>query len=73
MGRSATDAVELMHAGTERMREHLPRPRGSLGHLEEEKRQRGPDRASTWYFTRDLDENVENNFKWVLDCAKGRL
>ena len=30
-----------------------------------------PDRASTWYFIRDLDDNVEKNFRWALDCAKG--
>ena len=73
MGRSATDAVELMHAGTERMREHMPVTAAeSLGHP-----RRGeapnvvPDRASTWYFIRDLDENVEKNFRWALDCAKG--
>jgi len=73
MGRSAADAVELMHAGTERMREHLPTshrihwvtPEGG------ETPNVVPDRASTWYYIRDLDENVEANFKWVLDCAQG--
>jgi aminobenzoyl-glutamate utilization protein B len=73
MGRSATDAVELMHAGTERMREHLPiTQRTHWVTLEGgEAPNVVPDRASTWYFIRDLDENVEKNFKWALDCAKG--
>jgi aminobenzoyl-glutamate utilization protein B len=30
-----------------------------------------PDRASTWYFARNLDERVEDHFQWILDCAKG--
>jgi len=72
-GRSATDAVELMHAGTERMREHLPEthrihwvtPEGG------EAPNVVPDRANTWYFVRDLDENLESHFRWVMDCAKG--
>ena len=73
MGRSATDAVELMHAGTERMREHLPTTQRTHWVTLEggEAPNVVPDRASTWYFIRDLDENVENNFKWALDCAKG--
>ncbi len=73
MGRSAADAVELMHAGTERMREHLPTTQrthwvtlegGEVPNIV-------PERASTWYFVRDLDENVESNFRWTLDCAQG--
>ena len=73
MGRSATDAVELMHAGTERMREHLPTTQRTHWVTLEggEAPNVVPDRASTWYFMRDLDENVEKNFKWALDCAKG--
>ena len=73
MGRSATDAVELMHAGTERMREHLPTTQRTHWVTLEggEAPNVVPDRASTWYYIRDLDENVENNFKWALDCAKG--
>jgi len=30
-----------------------------------------PDRATTWYFIRDLDEHLESRFDWVMDCAKG--
>jgi aminobenzoyl-glutamate utilization protein B len=73
MGRSAADAVELMHAGTERMREHLPTTQRTHWVTLEggEAPNVVPDRASTWYFIRDLDENVEKNFQWALDCAKG--
>jgi len=73
MGRSATDAVELMHAGTERMREHMPTTQRTHWVTLEggEAPNVVPDRASTWYFIRDLDENVEKNFQWALDCAKG--
>jgi aminobenzoyl-glutamate utilization protein B len=73
MGRSAVDAVELMHAATERMREHLPvTSRTHWVTIEGgEAPNVVPDRASTWYFVRDLDENLKNNFSWVMDCAKG--
>ncbi len=73
MGRSAADAVELMHAGTERMREHLPTTQRTHWVTLEggEAPNVVPDRASTWYFIRDLDENVEKNFQWALECAKG--
>jgi aminobenzoyl-glutamate utilization protein B len=73
MGRSAADAVELMHAGTERMREHLPTTQRSHWVTLEsgEAPNIVPDRASTWYYIRDIDENVENNFKWAIDCARG--
>ncbi len=73
MGRSAADAVELMHAGTERMREHLPqtsrihwatRSSGEVPNVV-------PDRASTWYLIRDLDENLEAMVSWVRECAEG--
>ena len=73
MGRSAVDAVELMHAGTERMREHTPvTQRTHWVTLEGgEAPNVVPDRASTWYFIRDIDENLESRFDWVMDCAKG--
>ena len=73
MGRSATDAVELMHAATERMREHIPvTQRTHWVTLEGgEAPNVVPDRASTWYFIRDVDENLESRFSWVMDCAKG--
>ena len=73
LGRSATDAVELMHAATERMREHLPLSQRTHWVTLEggEAPNVVPDKARTWYFIRDLDENIEGNFKWVMDCAKG--
>ena len=73
MGRSATDAVELMHAGTERMREHTPVTERTHWVTMEggEAPNVVPDRASTWYFIRDIDENLEDRFEWVMDCAKG--
>lgn len=71
MGRSATDAVELMHAGTERMREHVPLT-ARLHWVTTEGGEAPnvvPDHAATWYFVRDTDKNVEADFKWVMDCA----
>jgi len=71
-GRSAVDAVELMHAGTERMREHLP----STARIHWVTMEGGeapnvvPDYASTWYFVRDTDDKLEADFNWVMDCAK---
>ncbi len=72
MGRSAVDAVELMHAGTERMREHTPvTQRTHWVTLEGgEAPNVVPDRARTWYFIRDIDENLESRLSWVMDCAK---
>jgi len=73
LGRSATDAVELLHAGTERMREHLPVTQRSHWVTLEggEAPNVVPDHASTWYFIRDHDENLEKHFNWIMDCAKG--
>jgi aminobenzoyl-glutamate utilization protein B len=72
-GRSAADAVELMHAGTERMREHLPITQRSHWVTLEggEAPNVVPDRASTWYYVRDVDENIQENFEWFRDCAEG--
>ena len=73
LGRSAADAVELMHAGTERMREHLlPTSRVHwVTTFAGEAPNVVPDQATTWYFVRDLDENLESLVAWVYDCAKG--
>jgi aminobenzoyl-glutamate utilization protein B len=71
-GRSAADAVELMHAGTERMREHL-KPTHRIHWVTPEGGKAPnvvPDRATTWYIVRDLDENLEEVRDWVLDCAE---
>ena len=73
MGRSAADAVELMHAGTERMREHLRTTQRMHWITVEGGKAPNvvPDRSATWYLIRDVDDNVVNNFQWALDCAKG--
>ncbi len=75
LGRSATDAVDLMHAGTERMREHLPLTQRSHWIITEGGQAPNvvPHRASTWYYIKDVDENVEDDFKWMLDCAEGAV
>jgi aminobenzoyl-glutamate utilization protein B len=72
MGRSASDAVELMHAATERMREHLPTTQRTHWVTMEagDAPNIVPDYARTWYFVRDYDDNLEPHFNWVLDCAK---
>lgn len=72
LGRSAADAVELMHAGTERMREHLPGThRIQWVTLEGgEAPNVVPDKGTTWYMVRDIDENLEGLVSWVTDCAK---
>jgi len=73
LGRSAADAVELMHAGTERMREHLADTQRTHWVTTEggEAPNVVPARASTWYFARNVDERVEDHFQWILECAKG--
>jgi len=73
MGRSAADAVELLHAGTERMREHLPTSQRTHWVTLEggEAPNVIPDYARTWYFIRDMDDNLEAHFNWVMDCVKG--
>ncbi len=71
MGRSATDAVELMHAGTERMREHV-QPTARIHWVTTEGGEAPnvvPDKATTWYFVRDSDKYVESEYKWAMDCA----
>jgi aminobenzoyl-glutamate utilization protein B len=72
-GRSAGDAVELLHAGTERMREHVT-PTNRI-HWVTKYAGDAPnivtDRAETWYYIRDLDENIESVVEWVNDCVKG--
>ena len=73
MGRSASDAVELLHAATERMREHLPTTQRTHWVTMEagDAPNIVPDYARTWYFVRDYDDNLDPHFNWVLDCAKG--
>jgi aminobenzoyl-glutamate utilization protein B len=74
MGRSALDAVELMNAGVNYMREHLKDPvrihyvindGGDAPNIV-------PDYAKVWYFVRDVDRpSVDEVYKRVLKCAEG--
>jgi aminobenzoyl-glutamate utilization protein B len=73
LGRSAADAVELLHAGTERMREHIP-PTGRIHWVTTfagDVPNIVTDRAETWYYIRELDENIESVIDWLHDCVKG--
>ena len=73
-GRSALDAVELMNVGVNYMREHLKEDArlhyvitdgGGAPNVV-------PPRATVWYFIRaDSHEDVEYQYKWVNDIAKG--
>jgi len=74
MGRSALDAVELMNAGVNYMREHLEDPvrihyvindGGDAPNIV-------PDYAKVWYFVRNVDRpGVEEVYERVLKCAEG--
>lgn len=73
-GRSALDAVELMNVGANFMREHLKEDArlhyviidgGGAPNVV-------PPTATVWYFCRaDLHSDVERNFRWLQDIAKG--
>ncbi len=72
-GRSAADGIELMHAATERMREHLP-PTARIHWATLEAGEAPnviPDYARTWYYLRGQDDDMEAMYRWVLDCARG--
>jgi len=73
-GRSALDAVELMNAGVNFLREHVKDPvrihyvindGGDAPNIV-------PDYAKVWYFVRDVDRpGVEAIYERVLKCAEG--
>ncbi len=73
-GRSALDAVELMNAGVNFLREHVKDPLrihyvindgGNAPNIV-------PDYAKVWYFVRDVDRpGVEVIYERVLKCAEG--
>lgn len=73
-GRSALDAVELMNVGVNFMREHIKEDArlhyvitngGGAPNVV-------PPQATVWYFCRaDRHEDVEYNFNWLKDIAKG--
>ncbi|HUG19206.1 MAG TPA: amidohydrolase [Planctomycetaceae bacterium] len=73
-GRSALDGVELMNVGVNFMREHIKEDHrlhyvitngGGAPNVV-------PAKATVWYFVRaDSHQDVESNFKWLQDIAKG--
>ena len=73
-GRSALDAVELMNAGVNFLREHLKDPvrihyvisdGGKAPNIV-------PDYAKVWYFVRDVNrKGVDEVYPRVLKCAEG--
>lgn len=71
-GRSALDAVEIMNVATNYLREHFYFTHRMHYVVVEggEAPNVVPDRATVWYFVRDSDERVVEDFKRVLDCAK---
>jgi len=72
-GRSAADAVELMHAGTERLREHmLPEQRMHWATLSGISAPNVvPDYARTWYYIRSKDPYIKALYERVRRCAEG--
>jgi len=73
-GRSALDAVELMNVAANYMREHIADDArvhyvitdgGGAPNVV-------PAKATVWYYVRANDhKDVENNFRWLQDIAKG--
>jgi len=72
LGRSALDAVEIMNVATNYLREHLPLTQRMHYVVLEggETPNVVPDKASVWYFVRDTDEQLEDTYRRVVDCAK---
>ena len=72
-GRSAADAVELMHAGTERLREHmLPEQRVHWATLSGISAPNVvPDYARTWYYIRSQDPVIQDLYERIRLCARG--
>ncbi len=72
-GRSALDGVELMDIAANYLREHLFYTYRLHYVITEggEAPNVVPDRASVWYYIRNTDDQLEDTYKRVLDCAKG--
>jgi aminobenzoyl-glutamate utilization protein B len=73
-GRSALDAVELMNAGVNFMREHVKEDCRMHYVITDGGGQPNvvPPRATVWYYVRaDVHEDVEYYFNWVKDIAEG--
>jgi len=74
IGRSALDAVELMSVGANFMREHLKEDARLHYVITDGGGQPNvvPPTATVWYFVRaDEHKDVEYNFRWLQDIAKG--
>lgn len=73
-GRSALDAVELMDAGVNFLREHV-RDSVRIHYVITDGGMAPnivPERASVWYFVRDVDRaGVDEVYNRVLKCAEG--
>lgn len=73
-GRSALDAVELMNVGANFMREHVKEDARIHYVITDGGGQPNvvPPKATVWYFVRaDRHQDVESNFQWLQDIAKG--
>lgn len=73
-GRSALDAVELMDAGVNFLREHVKEPVRIHYMIKDGGKAPNivPDYARVWYFVRDVDrKGVEDVYARVLKCAEG--
>jgi len=73
-GRSALDAVELMSVGVNYLREHIEEQVRIHSVVTDGGKAPNivPDRASAWYYVRDLDrKRLEAVYERVLDCARG--
>jgi len=73
-GRSALDAVELLNAGSEYMREHVPQEVRVHYNIQEGGSAPNvvPAEASVWYFVRAPDrEGVERVTAWLREIAEG--
>ncbi|MHB9028668.1 MAG: amidohydrolase [Candidatus Latescibacterota bacterium] len=73
-GRSALDAVEIMSVGVNYLREHIEEQVRIHSVITQGGKAPNivPDRASAWYYVRDLDRTrLEAVYNRVLDCARG--
>jgi aminobenzoyl-glutamate utilization protein B len=72
-GRSALDGVELMDVAANYLREHLFYTYRLHYVITEggEAPNVVPDKASVWYYIRNTDEQLDEMYQRVLDCARG--
>jgi aminobenzoyl-glutamate utilization protein B len=73
MGRSALDAVEIMNVSVNYLREHIE-PEARIHYVITEGGVAPnivPDKATVHYFVREQDENIQDLFNRVINCAKG--